>query len=383
MGEASLNMLMVEDSLADAELTVAELREYWPELTWKRVERAESFLAALAEEPDIIVCDYSLPGFSAPAAIKLLKESGKDIPLIVVTGQVGEEAAVNCVREGAADCLLKDRLVRLGEAVRSALEAKRLRLEQRRSAALLQASEERLRRIFDATQDAIMLFDYDEEQCLGRLVEANSAAGRMLGGGVERIIGLHASDFLRWGKNHGPQTGQELLAKGHLSCEATIITKSGAERAALLTGTVLDLGDAPVVMVLAHDLSERKRAALMLAQSELDREAFFEHCPEGIFRVNPRWILLDANPALAELLGHPDPALMAGLSLPRDVFADPDEADRLIKEIEHVGLIHNRIVKWRTEGGDLIEVLLSVQLLSEADGLAYQLVGFVRPVPEH
>ncbi|MBK8030109.1 MAG: response regulator [Chloroflexi bacterium] len=91
----------------------------------------EAFLEQLEFNPDIILADYTLPRFTAPDALSLLQKTGRDIPFIVVTGSISEEAAVFCMKQGAADYLLKDRLSRLGEAVRHALHTQNLRLAQR------------------------------------------------------------------------------------------------------------------------------------------------------------------------------------------------------------------------------------------------------------
>src|SRR6266704_2362332 len=102
-----LRLLIVEDRPEDAELVVAELRRsgYLP--AWRRVDCPEGFVDGLAEDPDVVICDYALP-------------------LIVVSGVMDEETCVNSLRLGAVDYLLKDRLVRLGPAVEHALARRRL-----------------------------------------------------------------------------------------------------------------------------------------------------------------------------------------------------------------------------------------------------------------
>jgi two-component system cell cycle sensor histidine kinase/response regulator CckA len=127
----SLRVLIVEDRPADVELMLHQLRQdgFAPE--WQCVDTEAGYVAALEaaldEDLDLILADYSLPQFDAKGALRLLQESGLDVPFIVVTGTVSEEAAVACMKQGAADYLLKDRLARLGEAVRRALGEKELR----------------------------------------------------------------------------------------------------------------------------------------------------------------------------------------------------------------------------------------------------------------
>ncbi|HWB02613.1 MAG TPA: response regulator [Verrucomicrobiales bacterium] len=117
-----LNILIVEDSQDDADLVLHELRNAGYEVKWKRVQTEAEYLAALEEQPEVVLCDYKLPLFNGVRALDLLRARSKDIPFILISGTVGEETAVEAVKRGATDYLLKDRIVRLGTAVRRALQ---------------------------------------------------------------------------------------------------------------------------------------------------------------------------------------------------------------------------------------------------------------------
>ncbi len=129
----SLNLLLLEDSPADAELIIEMLREAGFELTFRRVDSKDAYLRELDQPPDFILSDFSMPQFTAPDALQLMKERGLDLPFIIVSGCMGEDMAVECMKAGATDYLLKDRLTRLGHAVTQALERKRL-IEEKRQA---------------------------------------------------------------------------------------------------------------------------------------------------------------------------------------------------------------------------------------------------------
>ena len=126
-----LRVLLLEDRQDDARLILHELRRAGFEPAGERVETEADFLARLDPAPDLILADYHLPGFDALLALRLVRERGLDVPVIVVTGALGDEAAVECLRQGAADYLLKDRLARLGQAVAQALEKKQARDDRR------------------------------------------------------------------------------------------------------------------------------------------------------------------------------------------------------------------------------------------------------------
>jgi two-component system sensor kinase FixL len=142
-----LRVLILEDRPADAELMLHELRRVGFEPHWQRVETEADYLAHLHADLDMILADYALGQFNALRALALLREHDLDIPCIVVTGAVSEEAAVECMKQGAADYLLKDRLARLGSAVAHALEQKRLHDEHQRAEQALRAKDEELRAI--------------------------------------------------------------------------------------------------------------------------------------------------------------------------------------------------------------------------------------------
>src|ERR671933_763016 len=109
-----LKVLHVEDSERDVALLTRHLTRAGYDLQSERVETSEAMRAALAtKEWDVILCDYTMPYFNALSALAVLKETGLDIPLIIISGTVGEEVAVEAMRAGASDYLLKDNLVRL------------------------------------------------------------------------------------------------------------------------------------------------------------------------------------------------------------------------------------------------------------------------------
>ncbi len=129
-----LNILIVEDSKDDADLLIFELRKAGIDFKSKRVENEADFLAELKNKPDLVLSDYTLPQFSGLRAAELVRKSELEIPFILISGTVGEEAAVEAMKRGATDYLLKDRLIRLGHAVERALREARERIERKKLA---------------------------------------------------------------------------------------------------------------------------------------------------------------------------------------------------------------------------------------------------------
>ena len=150
-----VRVLILEDEPNDVELMLRELRRVNFEPDWECVENEADYLACLDKAFDVILADYTLPQFNAMQALQLLQSRGLDIPFIIVTGTLSEEAAVSCMKQGADDYLLKDRLVRLGAAITHALHRKQLREEKRQAEAAVRESEARFRRLAENAQDII------------------------------------------------------------------------------------------------------------------------------------------------------------------------------------------------------------------------------------
>ena len=154
-----LRLLIVEDRPDDAELLLLELKRAGYEPTWTRVETPEEFVAGIGDQPDIILCDYSLPAMTAPDALRVLQELQLDIPLIVVSGVMDEGTCVNSLRLGASDYLLKDRLVRLAPAIEHALAKRRLTTQSRVIEQERRETAEILRGVVDHAPAAICVRD--------------------------------------------------------------------------------------------------------------------------------------------------------------------------------------------------------------------------------
>ena len=121
-----LLVLILEDNLADFELIVGELARFGLVARFERVGTEAEFVARLEEQPDLILAEHSLEGFGNLRALEILHESGLIIPFIVLTGAASEDEVVECMKKGAADYLLKDRILKLGPAVERALDGSRV-----------------------------------------------------------------------------------------------------------------------------------------------------------------------------------------------------------------------------------------------------------------
>lgn len=127
-----LRILFIEDSEDDARLILREVQRGGYDVQFERVETADAMLAALQRQAwDLILCDFSLPRFSAPRALELLKTSGLDLPFIIISGTIGEESAVNALKAGAHDFIIKGSFARLIPAIQRELKEAEVRREQK------------------------------------------------------------------------------------------------------------------------------------------------------------------------------------------------------------------------------------------------------------
>lgn len=172
-----LNILIVEDSEDDTLLLLRELRRGGYKPAYERVETAEAMQMVLAQGRwDIVISDFTMPHFSAPAALALLKKSGLDLPFIIVSGTVGEDAAVAAMKAGAHDYLIKDNLIRLVPAIERELREAETRRQRWQAERALFDRERLFRALIENAADAVSLID-----ATGLVSYTSPAVTRVLG----------------------------------------------------------------------------------------------------------------------------------------------------------------------------------------------------------
>lgn len=187
-----LRLLLIEDSASDAAIIVRLLERTGYAVTWQRIEsEAELHAALAAQDWDLIISDYSLPQFDAPAALAVVKGSGLDLPFIVVSGNIGEDIAVNMMRAGAQDYLLKDNLARLAPAVARELAEAESRRKRRKAERAMLEGQAQLHGIIDSAMDAIVTIN--DAQCV---VLFNPAAEAMFQCRAEQAAGQPIDRFI-------------------------------------------------------------------------------------------------------------------------------------------------------------------------------------------
>ena len=176
-----IQVLIVEDRPADAELMVKELTKAGYDVDWQRVDGEQAFRRRLTPRLDAIITDYNVPGFGALPAIRALSETGLDVPIIVCSGTIGDEKAAECLKLGATDYVLKDRLARLGHATRRALAERETRRQKAEALAALERSEEKIRTVLGTVEDVVWSLSLTD----WKITYMNPAGQKMFGRPIE------------------------------------------------------------------------------------------------------------------------------------------------------------------------------------------------------
>lgn len=258
---------MVEDSAADVELALLELRKNGFDVSGDVAQTAEEFTSRIQMSVyDIILADYNLPQWKGTEALDILCREKLDVPLIVVTGYLGEEKAVDYIKKGATDCVLKDRLVRLPASVRRALEEKRLRNQRRQSeeelaqkvAELARSNAELEQFAYVASHDLQeplrMIANYTQllaERYRGKLDEQADKYIRYSVDGAVRMQAL-IQDLLKFSR-----VGKAAIEPRTTECRAVVeLALNNLEVAVRESGAVVNWNGLPAVMADPAQLTQ-------------------------------------------------------------------------------------------------------------------------------
>lgn len=252
---------MIEDSDFDAELLLALLKRGGYEIAHARVESAAALREALARDWEIIIADYNLPQFDALAALEIVKQSGKDIPFIIVSGGIGESTAVAAMKAGAHDYMMKGNLARLVPVVERELREAENRTSKRQTEQALRESELRYRLLWETATDAVLLLTPEA------VIEfANPAVKAIFGYTPEELVGNNVEILQPFFESLNPEVNWKRFLRlahrggsGPGAIEATGRHKSGAEICVEIVFSALDLSGRRLFVCFIRDITERKR----------------------------------------------------------------------------------------------------------------------------
>jgi sigma-B regulation protein RsbU (phosphoserine phosphatase) len=257
-----LRVLIIEDSEFDARILVSTLKQGGYQPAFQRVETAETLRAALANEKwDIILSDYNMPSFSAPEALKIVQDSGLDLPFIIISGGIGEDVAVAAMKAGANDYLMKGNLARLAPAVERELREAAIRAARRHAEEALRESEQRYRLLWENSTDAMVLMNAENV-----IQFANPAAEEIFGWNPNDLVGQNFETLLAerareqyrewsrrfWRSNASKTRQQPTETVGRMKDGTEIFIEIGFNN--------IELQGTRLLVAFIRDITERKRA---------------------------------------------------------------------------------------------------------------------------
>ncbi len=280
-----LRVLIVEDSEDDATLLLHELKRGGFDLTFERVATAEAMKAALLRQAwDVILSDYDLPNFSAPKALALLKKTGLDLPFIIVSGKISEETTVVALKGGAHDYVMKNNMARLIPAIERELREADSRREHRRAEAALRESEQRFRLLVAHSPDVIMRVDQES-----KILFINYTLPEYT---IESVLGKTAVSFL------SAEDGLRYMQALHEVFESGTAREFevGAVGPTFWLSRLVPMkkdGRVESAMVIATNITERKRVEEALRKSEARHRALLSAMPDMMFRISKEGVYLE------------------------------------------------------------------------------------------
>jgi PAS domain S-box-containing protein len=380
-----IKVLIIEDSDDAALLTTRELKRAAYEPAFERVETEEEMLAALEEQSwDIIICDHRLPQFSSLAALRIYRKLGLDIPFIVVSGAISEEDAVQTMKAGAHDYVMKNNLSRLVPAIERELKEAETRARRRNAEEQIHASHRQLLDILEFLPDATFVVDKDR-----KIIAWNMAIEELTGAKKEEMLGK--GDYEYAIPFYGTRTPMlvdlvfEPVIEAHTKYNAVerrgrtvygegFIPVMGGERGAYFWGIASPLFDGRGEVIGAiesvRDVTDKKTTEEALRKSEEKYRSIVENAIEGIFQATPEGQFISVNPALARMGGFESPEeMIASLTdISRQLYVHQEDRERYRRIIVEKGVVKNFEAQVYRKDGSIIWTSTNSRAVKDATG---------------
>jgi len=377
-----LRVLMIEDVGSDAKLILMTLEKAGFRVVHVRVQDADGLKSAIENETwDVVIADYQLPGFNASAALSILRKSGRDIPFIVVSGFVGEETAVDLMKAGAHDYLMKDNLARLAPAVERELQDAEARRERRRMESALRESEIQYRTSLDSMNDFVHVLDADFRLIL--INRAFLAWNRQLTLPTD-VIGRNLFEVYPFLPDRVREEYTRVFETGEIVVTEESTRVNDME---FITDTrkipIHEAGRVVRVLTVIRDVTERRRTLEALRESEEQFRRVFEDIPIGMALSDENSRFIKANSAFCGMLGYTEPELA------RMSFRDITHPDHLSHDVNMVRKVRDgEMLFYKTDKryikktGDIIWGSLTLSAIRKPDGTIRYFLAMIEDITE-
>ncbi len=355
--QKSIRVLLLEDNPADAELSLRQLRRDGFQVDADIVRTPDEFKERITSRTyDIVLGDYRLPGWTGMEAFQWLRAEGQDLPFILVSGTLGDDFAVECIKLGVTDYVIKDRLERLTVAVRRALDEEQLRRQHRKAEQELSESEKQYRLLFEINPHPMLVFDSASLEIL----EVNEAAVLHYGYSRSEFLSMTILDMLPAEDIPAVRQSVSSRAGGRYDAERwKHRKKDGTLIEVEITSHELSFYRQQAVLAQARDITERLQHEERLRQSEERFSKAFRSSPLPITistRADGRYV--DANEAFLRMMGRPWEEIVGHTVNELNVWAVPEDRKRMVEGLDRDSRVAalETVFKSRTNGERSVQV---------------------------
>jgi len=299
--EDSVKILFIEDFEGDYELAKHAISREGMKFDAFRVENSKDLVKALHEfNPNIIISDYTLPQLDGMKALKIVQSEKSNIPFIILTGSLNEEIAVECIKAGASDYIIKDRIKRLPFAVKEALNQYSIKIEKEKTDIKIKENEQKYRNLFDYNPYPMWIYDTNSL----KILEVNNSATEQYGYTKDEFLSMTIADIR-------PEVDIEIL-KTSLARIKNELSSSGDWRHKKKNGEIIfvEITSYPILYngiearhVIVNNITEKRKFEIALKQSEDNFHRSLNESPLGIRIVSKSGETLYINKAFLEIFG--------------------------------------------------------------------------------